>query len=76
MPTKKKKTPSNASALAKPRATLPLMFTVPPGSEGLLTKAQIAGLLSIGESLLKKMIADGEYPEADIRLGRSNRKDP
>jgi transcriptional regulator with XRE-family HTH domain len=43
MPAKKRKPPANDSPKAKPREALPLMFTVPPGSDGLLSNMNTFG---------------------------------
>lgn len=64
------KATANAKPRAKPKETLPIMFTVPPGTSGLLSKYQVAALLSIGMTMFKGMVATGEYPPADVRLGK------
>jgi predicted DNA-binding transcriptional regulator AlpA len=56
------------------RKAEPVGFTVEkvvylPQAEALLTRQQVARLLSISLRSLASMIARGEYPKADVRLG-------
>jgi hypothetical protein len=42
---------------------------IPPGAEALLGKAQICAALGISLRTLQSMLAAGEYPPADTRIG-------
>ena len=48
----------------------PVMATIPPAADGLLTKDQVAALLGISVSLFKQMVSAEDYPKPDLRLGR------
>lgn len=44
-------------------------IAVPPGTQGLLGKAQICALLGVSLRTFQGMLASGDYPKADTRLG-------
>ena len=58
---------------AKNAQPIPMIYLVPPGADGLLTKAQICRLLTISETRLKEMIRTGEYPTPSTHLGNRPR---
>lgn len=46
---------------------------IPPGCDALLSNAQVAAVLSVSIRTVQYMVASGEFPKCDFKIGDSPR---
>lgn len=55
----------------KKREATTVVRVLPAGLDGLLSRADVQRLLSVGTTRFRAMLADGDYPKADVPLGKT-----
>jgi hypothetical protein len=59
------------STRTKKREATTVVRVLPAGLDGLLSRQDVQRLLSVGTTRFREMLANGEYPRADVPLGRT-----
>lgn len=62
-------TKTRAKPKPKPAATPSQPLPLPTGTEALLSRRQIADAIGVSVGMVKKLVATGDYPQPDTKIG-------